>query len=433
MNDSLTTDFDDLDRMLKEEIDIDSSKSNSKQNSDNTKKSETKIKSETKNPKEPVANSKSNSKGQRPPKKKIHLPDIKLDDLPPLSMPPLFKSNSNSSIGQYSSEPASPTSPLGKIESHLNNYLDMQLKGLKNEFCSTLNLLLDKEDNYDNIITRFTNGLLIDVERELKINVAPAPMPIIPFNISIDLPKQRYKQESLINTIPELQARKITIAESLKAYQKDIKREAHDRNKTYKTIKKEKDDMRHKLRAAQKKCYQCEFNLGMITTDIEITKKRAIEMEKRTNELDTNNSNKEMEFVSKGDYLREVSALLPDLSQKIDEPASYDGYGQLLDEELQDIHKRRMSINNNLQEICSTLINSYESQRMQSTRESRTTVSFIPTEDTIPSMSNRLSIMDANQTLLRAPKKSRHLKSQQTINPSFNREKFTLPLQTYIY
>ena len=45
--------------------------------------------------------------------------------------------------------------------------------------------------------------------------------------------------------------------------------------------------------------------------------------------------------------------------------------------------------------------------------------------------------MDQNQTLLRAPKKKRSKRQKEshnmTINPNFNRDKFTLPLTSYIY
>ena len=451
MDDSTLKDIDDLDRMFNEEIAIQSNSNKPKQkqtqNQNSQKQNPKPGISGNQNKKNEKGNEKQTAQQSAPVKQKkrprkpnmIHLPDLQLDDLPPIVKPNISKSNSTSSFGQQYSEPTSPTNPISRVEFHVNNYLDKRLKDLKNEFSSNLNFMLDKQMDCDQIINNFTKNLLSDVERELKFDIFPSSIPMIPFNVGIDLPKQRINYDSMIELITEFQARKLTVSESLKSYHQDLHKEIHQRNKAYKTNKQQKDEMRRQLRNAKKKGYTCEIMLSMLADEIETVKKRTEEITKKTSDIEAQNTTRQMEYVSTKDCLREINTLLPDLSQKVADPIDFDGYGALFDEEIQDIHKRRISINNNLQEMCSVLIEKYEKKQQQTRDLMRTTISFMPTEDMIPSMSNRMSIIDPNQTLLRAPKKRaiKHDHQNATLSmsnyPSFNREKFTLPLATYLY
>ena len=449
MDDSALKDIDDLDRMFNEEIAIQSSETakndeKKKRNSNQKTKKEKSIdqnnKKQEKQEKENKKPTSSEQKQKKPrkPNMKVHLPDLQLNDLPPISMPILTKSTSASSIGQQYSEPTSPTQ-IGKIESQINNYLDNRLKELKNEFCSNLNNLLDKRVDYDHIINKFTKNLMSDVEREIKFDYMATSLPTIPFNVGIDLQKRRTNFDSLSDMITEFKARNATVSESLQSYHHDLRKEIHQRNKVYKTNKKQKDDLNTQLRHAKKKGYRCEMMLSMLAAEIECVKKKSEDVVKKTNDLDNQNSAKAMEYISTRDFIRELNSFLPDLSQSVSDPISFDGYNSIFNEEIQDIHKRRISINNTLQEMCSVLIDKYEKKQLETREFMRTTMSYLPTEDIMLSMTNRLSLMDPNKTLLRAPKK-RAIKNERennmnmTMNPSFfNHDKFTLPLSTYLY
>lgn len=423
MDDSTNRDIDDLDKLLQEEI----TAQNDAAKKEEPKKSVSIKKSKSSDDQNAKCEQK---KRPRKPQMKIQLPAIDLDAISPV----IPKSPSYSPRSQPFSYDKASESSIADLEKNVIAYLDKSLETIKAEFSSKLQNMLEKDTGCDNIISKFTKDLLYDVERELKFNVTSASMPMIPFNIGIELPKHAARYNSLITPITELKARNMTLNESMTITNKELKTEIRVRNKVFKKQHADKENTKSMLRRAKKKSYKCEISLKLIDAEIEDLRKRTEFYSKKTAEMEANRMNSETEYIPTKRFIEELSNVLPDLTEKIAEPIEFGDFASAFDEEIQDIKRRGKSIENATQEICTAYTATCRNRTpMQCPIPvSQTTITCMPTEDIMSATRNRLSIMDGNQTKLRSPKK--RTRREHKTNQSFStHDKFTLPLTSYVY
>lgn len=350
--------MDDLDRLLVEDTQI-------KEAQQEAEKDKVEEKVEPPKPAEPIIEKKpektekpskppTRQKKQRKPQMKITLPDIPLDNLPNLSIPTpnLSPIPSVAAVTQTQQQIVIQSNTiLNNFEEKILNYLDTSLKSLTTEFTTNLNLFFQKSDDFDTIISTFRKGLMADVQRELQIKVSSMSQPLIPFNVNIDLPHQQTSYPSFQDVITLFKAQNTSTQSMLASTYSDFKKAVHDRNKSIKSAMRARDEIKHLKSDAFKKVSKCEYQLFMLKNRLNTIKERSEAMVHKVTESENLDFSIQPE-VSTEDYIYELNSFLPELNRLIAEPSNmFNKIGTILDEEIQDIHKRRFSIQNTTQDI----------------------------------------------------------------------------------
>ncbi|EAY15957.1 hypothetical protein TVAG_262070 [Trichomonas vaginalis G3] len=426
---TLGKEMDDLDRLLAEDTQIKEAKEEARKEKIETIQEEPKhiTPQEVKKEEEPKPQTKpvNKPKKQRKPQMKISLQDLPLDNLPNLVIP-----TPNISPIPTATQPppqsAFQQSIITNFEERILKYLDNSLKSLSLDLTTQLNNFFQKSDDIEPIISTFRKGLMSDIQRELQIKVNSISPPMIPFNVGIELPHQQTTYSSMQDTIMLFKAQNSSMQMMMNSTINDYKKAVHDRNKVLKKTMVMRQEMKKLKSETWKKSAKAEFQLLIIKNKLESIKNRSESLRHKNMESESLDISIQPE-ISTDDFIYELNSFLPELNRITTEPSdTFDKVGQLVDDEIQDIHKRRFTIESTTQDLC-TAFNDYISRL---TPDYQPTLTEFTVEDLSRQIRSRLNNIDPNSSTMQSPKKKSYRSAYQTGIPQ---DKFTLPLASYLY
>lgn len=236
------------------------------------------------------------------------------------------------------------------LEESLGKYLTSSLDSFKKEFIEFLEQILVDYDKTSEIIEQFINGLVYDLKNEITLNIGSSFPLSVP--LPIDLPathKTKCYYSNFKGILSEISARKSTIKRQMKHNVNDLKREAHDRNDSVREYMQKKCEIRKKTRVVSKNMLQTEIHHKDIERQLEYVHNKQNELLSKHNAQNTFSQSLLHDECKPIMLEEDISSMIDELRTYLSE-FSYSPLGleTSINEELSDIQKRRVSINDNL-------------------------------------------------------------------------------------